>query len=58
MNQKLLPERALRDWQVQIMREGSPRVLVIWDGYRAVPQIKRASLSERIRNRILRHRAR
>lgn len=58
MERKLLPERCLRDWQVQIMREGSPKVLVIWDGYKAVPQIKRARLIDRIRNRIMRFRAR
>ena len=58
MEQKLLPERTLRDWQVQIMKEGSPKVLVIWDGYRAVPQIKRKPLIQRIKNKIVNRRFR
>lgn len=51
MQTKLLPEKGLRDWQIQIMREGSPRVLMIWDGYKAVPVMKKKSLWKRLRNR-------
>lgn len=59
MEQRLLPERSLRDWQAQIMRDGGPpKRMVEFDGYKAVIRNPKESLIKKIRNRAARRRLR